>query len=150
MTKRTQVVLVVERGAAEGREFEIPSNGYRAVGRLGDGDVTMQFTPDGDQPLDPEDLERVEAHLGRRGAAPEPGPGRLRIGNLRRAPDILLTDGKISRSHAMFFLDEDGPSVVDLFSTNGTRVNGEVVNDADLHDGDIVHIGGARIVVTFR
>ena len=41
----------------------------------------------------------------------------------------------------------DGPSVVDLLSTNGTYVNGQQVMDSDLHDGDIVHVGKTRLVV---
>ena len=45
------------------------------------------------------------------------------------------------------FVDEDGPSVVDLLSTNGTLVNGTKVGDADLHDGDIINVGKTRFVV---
>jgi hypothetical protein len=60
---------------------------------------------------------------------------------------LLLDDDKISRTHAMFFLDEDGASVVDLLSTNGTHVNGERITDADLHEGDIVNIGKTRFIV---
>lgn len=150
MGKARTVVLVIERGANEGTEFELLPNGYRAVGRAGDEDVTHMFTADGDQALDSEDLRRVEEHLGKRAVVTTSDPGRLRIGNFRRAPDILLQDEKISRAHAMFFLDEDGPSVVDMFSTNGTRVNGQKVDDADLHEGDIVHIGRARFVVRYR
>lgn len=150
MDKPKKVVLVVERGATDTTEFELPANGYRAVGRAGDADVTHQFTTDGDQALDSEDLHRVESHLSKRRVDAPAEPGRLRIGNFRRAPDILLDDAQISRTHAMFFLDEDGVSVVDMFSTNGTRVNGEKVDDADLHDGDIVHIGRSRFVVRLR
>lgn len=142
-----KVLLVVEKGEHKGACYELLHRGYRAVGRDGGASVTMQFTEDGDQQLDPEDLSRVEAHLAKRSASsPSDSPG-LRIGNFRRGRDILLRDSKISRTHAMFFLDDDGPSVVDLFSTNGTLVNGEKVHDADLDDGDIVNIGRSRFVV---
>lgn len=150
MSKPKKVVLVIERGPVEGAEFELSPNGYRAVGRAGEADVTLMFTADGDQALDSDDMRRVEEHLNKRRVEPSDDPKRLRLGNFRRAPDILLEDEKISRTHAMFFLDEDGPSVVDMFSTNGTRVNGEKVDDADLHEGDIVHIGRARFVVRYR
>lgn len=150
VSRPKKVVLVVERGASTETEFELPPNGYRAIGRASDGDVTHQFTTEGDQALDTEDIKRVEEHLAKRQVEPASEPGRLRMGNLRRAPDILLDDAQISRTHAMFFLDEDGPSVVDMFSTNGTRVNGEKVDDADLHEGDIVHIGRSRFVVRLQ
>lgn len=144
-----KVFLVLERGEASEREFELQPNGYRAVGRSGDAEMTHQFTVDGDQALDAEDLARAEAHLQNRHSEPRAGPGPLRINNFRRGSDILLEDVKISRTHALFFLDEDGPSVVDMFSTNGTLVNGRRVDDADLHDGDLIHIGHARFKVRF-
>lgn len=142
-----KVLLVVEKGQHKGACYELVPHGYRAVGRDGGAVVTMQFTADGDQQLDPEDLARVEEHLARRSAARESEAPGLRIGSFRRGRDILLQDSKISRTHAMFFLDDDGPSVVDLFSTNGTLVNGTKVHDADLHDGDVVHIGQTRFGV---
>lgn len=148
-TQPRKVVLALETGAPP-EDFELPPLGYRAVGRLAGVDETVQFTTSGGHVLSNEDLERIERHLGRRASEPPAVAGRMRIGNLRRGPDILLADDRISRTHAMFFLDEDGASVVDLFSTNGTMVNGQSVDDADLHDGDIVHIGEQRFVVHFQ
>lgn len=145
--KPKKVFLVLEQDEGSDQEFELQPHGYRAVGRAGDAEMTHQFTVDGDQALDSEDLARAEAHLLKRRAEPRAGPGPLRIGNFRRGSDILLEDGNISRTHALFFLDEDGLSVVDMFSTNGTRVNGRRVDDADLHDGDVIHIGHVRLTV---
>jgi len=54
----------------------------------------------------------------------------------------------VSRKHAEVRLDETGASVVDLGSTNGTRVNGRRVSSAPLHDGD--HIGLGATEMTFR
>ncbi len=150
MGKAKKVFLVIDRGEASVRDFELQSKGYRAVGRSGDAEMTHQFTVDGDQALDSEDLARAEAHLLKRDSEPSSSAGPLRIGNFRRGADILLDDAKISRTHALFFLDEDGPSVVDMFSTNGTYVNGLKIDDADLHDGDYVNVGHTRFVVQVR
>ena len=72
---------------------------------------------------------------------------KMRIGSFRRGRDILLDDEKISRTHAMVFVDEQGPSIVDLISTNGTLVNGQKISDADLTDGDVINIGKTRFIV---
>lgn len=65
---------------------------------------------------------------------------RLTIG---RDPDsgIFLNDITVSRSHAV--LDMDGSSVVisDSGSLNGTFVNGNYIDSAELNHGDIVQVG---------
>lgn len=142
-----QVILEVEKGPNSGTRYELPLNQYRAVGRAGHAEVTMQFDENGDRALDPDDLRHVEEHLRRRAPAQDEAPLGVRIGAFRRGRDILLDDVKISRTHAMFFLDDAGASVVDLLSTNGTLVNGRRTGDADLRDGDIVNLGKTRIVV---
>ena len=142
-----KVVLDVDKGPNTGERYDLPAHGYRAVCRAGEQDVTAQFTVDGDHPLEPDDLRLLEDHLKRREKTESEPSGGLRIGLLKRGRDILLDDDKISRTHAMFFLDDNGPSVVDLMSTNGTLVNGAAVSDADLYDGDIVHIGRTRLIV---
>ena len=70
-----------------------------------------------------------------------------RIGSFRRERDVLLDDEKVSRTHAMVFLDEEGASIVDLVSTNGTLVNGRRVRDKDLAPGDLINIGKTRFLV---
>ena len=87
-------------------------------------------------------------------AAPEPQQAHLEIGT-RRVPltgpvvlgrgveaDVQLTDTGVSRRHAQI---TDG-RLVDLGSTNGTRVNGTRVAEADLVDGDRVTLGATEIV----
>jgi diguanylate cyclase (GGDEF)-like protein len=56
--------------------------------------------------------------------------------------DIRLNDSKASRLHARIEM-KDGTSfrIKDLGSTNGTLVNGQVVKDAALKDGDKILIG---------
>jgi hypothetical protein len=144
-----KVILEVDKGPNRGTRYELAMRSYRAVGRAGGQEVTVQLSKEGDHPLEADDLRVVEQHLAKRDKHESPGDGadNLRIGAYRRGRDILLDDDKISRKHAMFFLDDDGPSVVDLLSTNGTHVNGVRVNDADLTVGDIVNIGKTRFIV---
>lgn len=142
-----KVFIEVDKGASEGTRYEIDVRSYRAVGRAGGKDVTVQLTNRGDRMLDPDDLKRVEEHLARRQPAGDSQPEKMRIGAFRRGRDILVDDEKVSRTHAMIFVDEDGPSVVDLLSTNGSLVNGAKVGDADLRDGDILHFGETRFVI---
>lgn len=142
-----KVILELEKGPQAGQRYELTENAYRAIGRSGDGSTTVQFTAGGDHVLDPEEVARIEAHLAKRPSKIRDDPANLRFGNFHRGRDILLPDSKISRTHAMCFVDEHGPSIVDLCSTNGTIVNGQEVSDADLADGDIVHVGQARFVV---
>ncbi len=142
-----KVILEIDKGPGTGTQYELLLQGYRAVGRAGGALVTEQFTTSGDRPLDPDDLACVEAHLARRSPPNREGKPDLRIGAFKRGRDVLLDDDKISKTHAMFFLDDLGPSVVDLFSTNGTHVNGKRIADADLADGDIVNLGKTRFVI---
>lgn len=141
-----KVVIEVDKGSHRGERYELELKAYRAVCREGVPVVTTAFANSGDQRLDQDDIRVVEEHLKKRGQAPEDGSP-LRMGTFKRGRDILLDDEKISRTHAMFFLDGDGPSVVDLLSTNGTYVNGQQVMDSDLHNGDIVHVGKTRLIV---
>lgn len=142
-----KVVLEVEKGKNQGSRYELAVRGYRAIGRAGSvGEHTMDLSAPGEHALDPDDLARVEQHLARR-VAGEPHPERLRIGAFARGRDIALDDNKVSKNHAMLFVDDDGPSIVDMLSTNGTHVNGKKVADADLRDGDVINIGKTRFTV---
>jgi pSer/pThr/pTyr-binding forkhead associated (FHA) protein len=64
----------------------------------------------------------------------------LRIGRGLGA-DLRLDDNSVSRRHAI--LDPTGSVVriLDDRSSNGTIVNGEVVQQAELRNGDVVGIG---------
>jgi hypothetical protein len=54
---------------------------------------------------------------------------------------IVLGDPNVSRHHAEVRPSGDGFVVVDLGSTNGTKVNGARVAEQQLHDGDEVAFG---------
>ena len=61
--------------------------------------------------------------------------------------DVRLNDSKVSRLHAQITADVDAGSgapvfkIKDLGSTNGTIVNGQVITEAMLNDGDKIVIG---------
>lgn len=59
---------------------------------------------------------------------------------------IFLNDMTVSRTHATLHIDEEGVSIRDSGSLNGTHVNGMVIDVATLSDGDIVQIGMFRMV----
>lgn len=70
-----------------------------------------------------------------------------------------IQEKTVSKRHAVILFERKSPEgipeasrsffIVDLRSTNGTRVNGSVVNEAvELHDGDVVELGAAFF--TFR
>lgn len=61
---------------------------------------------------------------------------------------IVLADPNVSRHHAEVRPIADGFAVVDLGSTNGTKVNGERIIEQRLHDGDELVCGNT--VITFE
>jgi hypothetical protein len=64
-----------------------------------------------------------------------------------RLPDcaVPLSDPQVSRHHAQVRRSPEGYHVVDLGSTNGTTVNGTLVADQILRDGDTVGVGNTAI-----
>lgn len=64
-----------------------------------------------------------------------------------RAPTcaVLLSDSTVSREHAAFVRRDDGWWVVDLNSTNGTKVNGRSAAEHPLQHGDRVTLGDAAL-----
>jgi hypothetical protein len=60
--------------------------------------------------------------------------------------DIFLDDITVSRRHAEIRRSSDGFSLHDVGSLNGTYVNRERVEEADLRSGDEVQIGKFKLV----
>ena len=59
--------------------------------------------------------------------------------------DIAITNQQVSREHARIFLSDDGPTLEDLGSKNGTFHNGKpVAGSIILEDGDIIQIALAQ------
>lgn len=63
---------------------------------------------------------------------------------------IQLNDERVSRYHLKIQYTENHLDLVDVDSTNGTRVNGEPVRCAILRMGDIISLGGTLILVGSR
>lgn len=66
------------------------------------------------------------------------------VGRSTRA-DIFLDDVTVSRKHAYFTREGENFFVRDAGSLNGTYVNRQLVEQAQLHDGDEVRIGKFRL-----
>jgi len=60
--------------------------------------------------------------------------------------DIFLDDVTVSRRHAEFVRTADGFAVRDVGSLNGTYVNRERIDEAELASGDEVQVGKYRLV----
>jgi hypothetical protein len=93
----------------------------------------------------------VEGEGGLVGSLVLPDGRRLQLGDdvavIGRLPDcaIALSDPQVSRHHAEVRPDGVGFRVVDLGSTNGTQVNGAVVSEQMLRDGDVIVVGSTSI-----
>jgi len=73
------------------------------------------------------------------------GDRTLSIGRLPEC-DIVIPDSNVSRRHAEIRPTVDGFSLVDLGSTNGSKVNGERTVQRELRDGDELVFGNTRLV----
>jgi nucleotide-binding universal stress UspA family protein len=58
--------------------------------------------------------------------------------------DVVVTDPKASRRHAQVRPAGSGFLLVDLDSTNGTKVNGIPVREHPLSDGDLISVGATE------
>jgi len=60
--------------------------------------------------------------------------------------DVVLHDDRASRGHSRIIPDGDQVVLVDLNSSNGTFVNGKLVGECELREGDVIAIGNTKIV----
>lgn len=70
----------------------------------------------------------------------------VRIGRLATG-DIVLTDRNVSRSHCVLELEDGAWYVRDLESTNGTKVNGELVDREALQPGGVLTLGTTQLTL---
>jgi adenylate cyclase len=61
--------------------------------------------------------------------------------------DLILNHPSVSRKHARFEARKEQWWIVDLKSTNGVKVNGNQVTEAQVEAGDKIHIGSVQIEV---
>lgn len=64
--------------------------------------------------------------------------------------DVTLDDPSVSRRHARLTRNGSRWSIEDLGSTNGLRVNGERVGNAELADGDRLELGSVRLTFSLE
>ena len=60
-----------------------------------------------------------------------------------RSNQIVIDHSTVSAQHAVLLRTGDSYSLKDLNSTNGTQINGVLVTDAKLKDGDTIRFGSA-------
>jgi hypothetical protein len=70
----------------------------------------------------------------------------IKIGRLSSA-HLCLEDERISRIHSVIEVGQEGVSIIDMGSAEGTFVNGKRVSKGPLKHGDEIKLGGLRIVV---
>lgn len=132
----------------------IPSAGETTI--IGLPAITIPVTSTGDRPLTQEDLDTIARLsegtallISTRGAVSGSryllDEDKVTIGRDSRA-DILLDDSTVSRSHAVFIRANGVFTVVDSGSLNGTYVNRQRVERAQLKNGDEIMIGKFRLV----
>lgn len=121
-------------------------------------DPTVVYVPIADRaehPLSPDEASQIEGLSGF-AIVVERGPRTgmtfiLKDGNttVGRHPesDIFLNDVTVSRHHCRFLASGDTLTVEDSGSTNGTYVNEERVDSAELEAGDEVLVGRFHFVV---
>ncbi len=59
--------------------------------------------------------------------------------------EVQIAEPKASREHCLLERTPDGFKLVDMESSNGTRVNGQMVNAKIIEDGDTIQIGDTII-----
>jgi Ca-activated chloride channel family protein len=62
--------------------------------------------------------------------------------------DIVVASGMLSRSHTRIVFLGDLWMLQDLGTTNGSYVNGQLVQSCRLHDGDLIKLGDAELRFT--
>jgi pSer/pThr/pTyr-binding forkhead associated (FHA) protein len=60
--------------------------------------------------------------------------------------DVVVSDPNVSRRHAEITRNRGRWAIVDLGSTNGTTVNGKVVKEHNLRDGDRLGFGTSEMI----
>lgn len=61
--------------------------------------------------------------------------------------DVVLAHSTVSGQHAKIQQEEEQFYIYDLSSTNGTWVNDQRIQRAELHDGDRIKLGSTKVLV---
>ncbi|HEV8661390.1 MAG TPA: adenylate/guanylate cyclase domain-containing protein [Thermoanaerobaculia bacterium] len=61
--------------------------------------------------------------------------------------DLILNHPSVSRKHARFEPRNNRWWIIDLKSTNGVKVNGNLITEAQVNSGDVIHVGSVQLDV---
>ena len=148
----SKAALTVIAGANEGDTLSLEMGSCRLIGRHLSESETALIDRDGNRVLDGTAGDIIATHLKERApstSTPASAPN-FSPSTFERGPDMIFQDNSISRAHAMIFYDQDGLGIIDLASTNGTDLNGQVVSSALINDGDSLTIGTTTLKVAIR
>jgi pSer/pThr/pTyr-binding forkhead associated (FHA) protein len=62
---------------------------------------------------------------------------------------VCLNDKRVSGCHAKVVIEGDDLVLTDMESTNGTRVNGHIIQIRRLRFGDRIRVGHSELLITF-
>jgi FHA domain-containing protein len=114
--------------------------GPEAAPSAGDFGHTMVYSPDREaRRLEP-DLDRRQGLLISEGRRNVLSGERVLVGRSREC-DVVVSDPNVSRRHIELRRGEHGWTAIDLGSTNGMKINGRRVSQAQLGPGDRITIG---------
>lgn len=60
--------------------------------------------------------------------------------------DFIIDDASVSGSHCQIVVHDGLAAIQDLGSTNGTFINGTRIQDANLENGQMLHLGGVEMI----
>ena len=73
--------------------------------------------------------------------------GQVALAGRDLGAEIVIPDGRVSRHHASLSLAQAGLYIEDLHSQNGTLVNSERIQRAQLEHGDSINLGGYEFIL---
>jgi len=73
----------------------------------------------------------------------KPGANCLGRGDVN---DFVIGDSSVSSSHCQIVVNDGSATIQDLGSTNGTFINGTRIQDANLENGQTLHLGGVAMI----
>lgn len=151
-----RLATLLARAAEVGLELEVPPDPGAVW--LGWAESQIDHAAGSGEALavesDPDDVTRVPTLLFEEGTVQEQRwpilEQRFTIGRARNNQAQIRHDGQLSRQHCAIESHEDGFTIQDLRSTQGTRLNGEPVREpTPLKPGDVISIGETNLVFRY-
>lgn len=146
-----RALLTVVSGPNSGDTLSIEKGTCRLVGRHLSESETAMIDREGNRVIDAPSSQIISEHLHDKapnmGASAAPAPT-FDADIFDRGADVILSDDSISRAHAMLFFEDTGFGIIDLASTNGSRINSEQITSALAKDGDSITLGETEMTVS--